>query len=63
MEAPKRLRDLLWVPALVRTGPELKDTELGEVLMPALCPFCFPPCRRRRAAGARHRLGEAGERR
>jgi type VI secretion system protein ImpE len=41
MEPPKRLRDLLWIPALVRTGPELKDCELGEVLMPVLSPFSF----------------------
>jgi type VI secretion system protein ImpE len=41
LEAPKRLRDLLWIPALVRTGPELKDRELGEVLMPTLSPFSF----------------------
>jgi type VI secretion system protein ImpE len=41
MEAPKRLRDLLWAPALVRTGPAFKGTELGEVLMPALCPLSF----------------------
>jgi len=41
MEAPKRLRDLLWIPALIRTGPELKDKELGETLMPALSPFSF----------------------
>lgn len=41
MEAPKRLRDLLWVPAIVRTGPELKDSELGEVLVPALSPFSW----------------------
>jgi len=41
IEAPKRLRDLLWTPALVRTGPELKDRELGEVLMPVLAPFSF----------------------
>jgi len=41
IEAPKRLRDLLWTPALVRTGPELKDRELGEVLMPTLSPFSF----------------------
>jgi type VI secretion system protein ImpE len=39
MESPKRLRDLLWIPALVRTGPELQDREMGEVLMPALSPF------------------------
>jgi type VI secretion system protein ImpE len=41
MEAPKRLRDLLWIPATIRTGPELKDKELGETLMPALSPFSY----------------------
>jgi type VI secretion system protein ImpE len=41
MEPPKRLRDLLWPPALVRTGPAFKGTELGEVLMPALSPLSF----------------------
>ncbi|HLJ50226.1 MAG TPA: type VI secretion system accessory protein TagJ [Bryobacteraceae bacterium] len=41
MEAPKRLRDLLWIPALVKTGPAFKGTELGEVLVPALCPLSF----------------------
>jgi type VI secretion system protein ImpE len=41
MEAPKRLRDLLWIPALVRTGPAFKDMELGEVLIPAVCPLSF----------------------
>jgi len=39
MEPPKRLRDTMWAPALVRTGPEFKVTELGEVLIPVLCPF------------------------
>lgn len=39
MEKPKRLRDLLWIPALVRTGPSFKGTELGEVLLPVLSPF------------------------
>jgi len=38
-EAPKRLRDLLWVPALVRTGPAFKGMELGEVLLPVLAPL------------------------
>jgi type VI secretion system protein ImpE len=38
MEAPKKLRDLLWIPALVRTGPAFKGTELGEVLLPVLAP-------------------------
>jgi len=41
MGAPKRLRDLLWIPALVRTGPAFKGTELGEVLLPALCPLSW----------------------
>ncbi|MCX6627982.1 MAG: type VI secretion system accessory protein TagJ [Candidatus Solibacter sp.] len=41
MEAPKRLRDLLWIPALVRTGPGFKERELGEVLLPVLTPLSF----------------------
>jgi len=38
---PKRLRDTIWTPALVRTGAAFKMTELGEVLLPVLCPFSF----------------------
>jgi len=38
---PKRLRDLLWMPALVRTGPAFKGTDLGEVLVPAISPLSF----------------------
>jgi type VI secretion system protein ImpE len=38
---PRRLRDLLWTPAVVRAGPALKGTELGEVLLPALSPFAW----------------------
>ncbi len=41
LQAPKRLRDLLWAPALVRTGPKFRAMELGEVLVPALSPFSF----------------------
>lgn len=41
MEAPKRLRDLLWAPALVRTGPAFRGTELGEVLLPVLSPLSW----------------------
>jgi type VI secretion system protein ImpE len=41
LEPPRRLRDLLWAPALVRTGPAFKDTELGEVLLPVLAPFSW----------------------
>jgi len=38
---PRWLRDLLWTPAVVRAGPALKDTELGEVLLPVLSPFAW----------------------
>ena len=40
-EPPKRLRDLLWFPAQVRTGPDFQDAELGEVLLPALTPLAW----------------------
>lgn len=39
--APRRLRDLLWTPASVRTTPAFKGTELGEVLLPVLAPFSW----------------------
>jgi type VI secretion system protein ImpE len=38
MQPPKRLRDLLWAPALVRTAPAFKGMELGEVLVPVMAP-------------------------
>ena len=38
---PKRLRDLLWSPAVVRTGPGFHGIELGEVLLPALAPLSW----------------------
>jgi type VI secretion system protein ImpE len=38
---PRHLRDLLWTPAVVRVGPALKNTELGEVLFPVLSPFAW----------------------
>jgi type VI secretion system protein ImpE len=41
LEAPKRLRDLLWSPALVRTGPAFKGKELGEVLLPVISPLSW----------------------
>ena len=41
MEAPRRLRDTLWTPAFVKTGPSFKGTELGEVLIPAIYPFSW----------------------
>jgi type VI secretion system protein ImpE len=39
VEEPKRLRDLLWVPAHVRPGPGMEALELGEVLLPVLSPL------------------------
>jgi len=39
MAAPRRLRDLLWAPATIRTGPAFNVRELGEVFVPVLSPF------------------------
>ena len=39
MQPPKRLRDLLWAPAVVHTGPGFQGSDLGEVLLPVLCPL------------------------
>jgi type VI secretion system protein ImpE len=39
LEAPKRLRDTLWAPAIVRTGPSFKGQELGQVLLPVISPL------------------------
>lgn len=41
MEAPRRLRDTLWTPAFVCTGPSFKGTDIGEVLIPAVYPFSW----------------------
>jgi type VI secretion system protein ImpE len=41
MDAPKRLRDTLWTPAIVHTGPSFKGKDLGEVLIPAIYPFSW----------------------
>jgi type VI secretion system protein ImpE len=38
---PKRLRDTLWTPAILKTGPKFKGVELGEVLLPVLAPLSF----------------------
>lgn len=39
MQAPHRVRDLQWSPAIVRTSPDFAVQDLGEVLLPALYPF------------------------
>lgn len=41
MEPPRRLRDLLWIPAIVRARAQAKEKDLGEVLLPALTPFSW----------------------
>ena len=38
IEPPKRLRDLLWVPVVVRAAAGAERMEMGEVLMPVLTP-------------------------
>ena len=38
MQPPKRLRDLLWRPAVVRTSEAFRGRELGEVFVPVLYP-------------------------
>jgi type VI secretion system protein ImpE len=38
MDPPKRLRDLIWATAKLKTGPSFKGQDLGEVLLPALAP-------------------------
>jgi type VI secretion system protein ImpE len=41
IEPPKRLRDLLWTPAMLKTSEEFKGQELGELLLPSLMPLSF----------------------
>ncbi|HUF28322.1 MAG TPA: type VI secretion system accessory protein TagJ [Gemmatimonadaceae bacterium] len=41
MEPPRRLRDLLWIPAVVHTGPGIRGLELGEVMLPVLAPLTW----------------------
>lgn len=38
---PQRLRDLLWIPAVVRPSAEYAQAELGEVILPALTPLAW----------------------
>jgi type VI secretion system protein ImpE len=55
MLPPKRLRDMLWAPAIVRTGESFRGMELGEVIIPAIAPLTW-----RHADGA-VRLGRVTE--
>lgn len=40
-QAPTRLRDLIWMPAIVRTTPEFRMQDLGEILLPVLAPLSW----------------------
>jgi type VI secretion system protein ImpE len=54
-EAPKRLRDLLWAPAIVRPAETFQGLELGEALIPAIAPLTW------RAGDGAVRLGRVTE--
>jgi type VI secretion system protein ImpE len=41
MQPPRQLRDTLWAPATILTGPSFKGTDLGEVLIPVIYPFSW----------------------
>ncbi|MGH9606147.1 MAG: type VI secretion system accessory protein TagJ [Terracidiphilus sp.] len=40
-EAPKRLRDLLWMPAILHTTADFRLQDLGEVLLPVIAPLSW----------------------
>jgi type VI secretion system protein ImpE len=35
------LRDLIWIPAILKTGRQCGSLDLGEVMIPALTPLVF----------------------
>lgn len=63
IDPPKRLRDLLWTPARLKTGASFKDRDLGEILLPALAPLTFqhPDDEVRLGRSAEWCADEAGE--
>ncbi len=40
-EPPKRLRDLLWMPAILHTTTDFRLQDLGEVLLPVIAPLSW----------------------
>jgi type VI secretion system protein ImpE len=40
-EPPKRLRDLLWIPAILTTTADFRMQDLGEVLLPVIAPLSW----------------------
>jgi len=41
MAPPRSLRDTLWAPAFVLTGPSFNGTDIGQVIIPAVYPFSW----------------------
>jgi type VI secretion system protein ImpE len=41
LQPPERLRDLLWAPAKLLTGPTFRSRDLGEILLPAVSPLSW----------------------
>lgn len=41
LQAPQKLRDLLWAPAKLLTGPTFRSRDLGEILLPAVSPLSW----------------------
>jgi type VI secretion system protein ImpE len=41
IEKPSSLRDLMWVRAQLETSPAFRLQDLGEVLIPAICPLSY----------------------
>jgi len=41
MAPPRTLRDTLWAPAFVLTGPTFQGTDIGQVIIPAVYPFSW----------------------
>lgn len=41
LDAPTKLRDTLWTPADVLTGPSFQGTDIGQVIIPAIYPFTW----------------------
>jgi type VI secretion system protein ImpE len=41
VQPPKKLRDLIWMPAILHTTSDFRLTDLGEVLLPAIAPLSW----------------------
>lgn len=41
VQPPKKLRDLIWMPAILHTTSDFRLTDLGEVLLPSIAPLSW----------------------